>query len=118
MADKNYLLSVFNNLVLNAIQAIPDHKRGFVNVNTNNVNNSIMVSVSDNGIGISEEEGYRVFVPNFTTKSSGTGLGLAITKSIVEQYGGSIAFQSKKYEGTTFFVRLPLTNHPPENGAS
>lgn len=107
-ADKNQLLSVFNNLILNAIQSIPEDRIGNVNVITENADGELVISVSDNGIGISGEEGKKVFIPNFTTKSSGTGLGLAISKNIVESFGGTIHFISEKNVGTTFFVRLPV----------
>ncbi|MBA2407662.1 MAG: HAMP domain-containing histidine kinase, partial [Chitinophagales bacterium] len=106
-ADKNQLLSVFNNLILNAIQAIPDDRIGNVKVITQNVDGQIVISVSDNGVGISDEEAKKVFIPNFTTKSSGTGLGLAISKNIIESFGGVIHFSSEKNVGTTFFIELP-----------
>jgi signal transduction histidine kinase len=77
-------------------------------VATENVNGQVVISVSDNGVGINEEEQKRVFLPNFTTKSSGTGLGLAISKNILESFNGTISFQSAKDSGTTFFVTLPL----------
>ena len=114
-ADKKQLLSVFNNLVLNAIQSIADGKEGVVNVITENYDGQVVVSVSDNGVGISEDESKRVFTPNFTTKSSGTGLGLAISKNIVESFGGNISFISEKNIGTTFFVRLPLEENGKRN---
>jgi hypothetical protein len=63
--------------------------------------------VSDNGIGISEENTTKVFEPKFTTKSSGMGLGLAMVKNIVETYNGSITFTSHLGEGTTFKVSFP-----------
>jgi len=68
------------------------------------------ISISDNGAGIPELDRERLFEPNFTTKSSGMGLGLAITKSILENYGGEISFQSTAGE-TTFFVDLPLSRN-------
>ncbi|MBK7148723.1 MAG: HAMP domain-containing histidine kinase [Bacteroidetes bacterium] len=107
-ADRNQWISVFNNLIKNGIQSIPEGKKGFVEVKMTKEEGWILVSVSDNGIGILQENADRVFVPNFTTKSSGTGLGLAITKQIVDGAGGSIWFESKPDEGTTFFVRLKL----------
>jgi signal transduction histidine kinase len=66
--------------------------------------------VKDNGEGIPEETRAKIFVPNFTTKTSGTGLGLAMCKSIVEQAGGNIWFNTETNQGTTFFVQLPLLN--------
>jgi len=109
-ADKRQLIRVFNNLILNAIQAIPENEAGEINVITENYDGQIVVSVHDNGVGISEDESQRVFIPNFTTKSSGTGLGLAMSKNIIESFGGNISFTSQKNAGTTFYVRLPLAN--------
>jgi signal transduction histidine kinase len=68
----------------------------------------IVISVGDNGLGISEEVKYNIFAPNFTTKTSGTGLGLAMCKRIVEQSDGEIWFETELGVGTTFFVRLPM----------
>jgi signal transduction histidine kinase len=69
---------------------------------------TIIVKVSDNGEGIPAEMQSKIFIPNFTTKSSGTGLGLAMSKTIVEQAKGSIWFETVEGEGTTFYVELPL----------
>ncbi len=108
--DKNQLLRVFNNLILNSIQAIPDDRNGEVLVKAINSGNNIIISVSDNGIGIDEEKAKKVFVPNFTTKSSGMGLGLAITQNIIELAGGTIHFESVENAGTTFYVTIPVLN--------
>ncbi len=105
-ADKNQLVSVFNNLVKNAIQSIPESRTGFVDVNVKEDDGLILVTVSDNGSGIPQDNYDKVFVPNFTTKSSGTGLGLAISKRIVDGAGGKIWFESAENVGTAFFVRL------------
>ena len=67
--------------------------------------NEVEITVSDNGPGIAEEVREKVFVPNFTTKSTGTGLGLAISKNIVEGAGGTIRFETSD-KGTSFFVTL------------
>lgn len=105
-ADKNQLVSVFNNLVKNAIQSVPEQRKGFVDVNVKEEDGWITVTVSDNGSGIPADNYDKVFVPNFTTKSSGTGLGLAITKQIIDGAGGRIWFESAQNVGTSFFVRL------------
>ncbi len=105
-ADKNQLVSVFNNLVKNSIQSVPEQRKGFVDVNVKEEDGWITVAVSDNGNGIPADNYDKVFVPNFTTKSSGTGLGLAITKQIIDGAGGRIWFESAENVGTTFFVRL------------
>ncbi|MCS6819734.1 MAG: HAMP domain-containing sensor histidine kinase, partial [Chitinophagales bacterium] len=106
-ADRNQLLSVFNNLVKNALQAIPDDRIPDVKIGIEKKHDMIQVVVSDNGVGIPEENYSKVFVPNFTTKSSGTGLGLAIAMQIVEGAGGAIWFESEVDKGTSFFVVLP-----------
>jgi two-component system nitrogen regulation sensor histidine kinase NtrY len=67
------------------------------------------ISVADNGSGIPADLQDRLFEPSFTTKSSGMGLGLAITKRIIENFKGEIWFQSTHDEGTTFFIKLPLS---------
>ncbi|MDB5281265.1 MAG: histidine kinase, partial [Bacteroidota bacterium] len=105
-ADKNQLVSVFNNLVKNAIQSIPENRKGFVDAHIKQEDEWIIVTVSDNGNGIPSGNYEKVFVPNFTTKSSGTGLGLAISKQIVEGAGGKIWFESAENVGTSFFVKL------------
>jgi two-component system nitrogen regulation sensor histidine kinase NtrY len=105
-ADKNQMVSVFNNLVKNAIQSIPEQRKGFVDVNIKEEDGWITIAVSDNGSGIPSDNYDKVFVPNFTTKSSGTGLGLAITKQIIDGTGGRIWFESAENVGTTFYVRM------------
>ena len=66
-----------------------------------------MITVEDNGSGISEDNKAKVFEPKFTTKTSGMGLGLAMVKKIVETYNGSITFTSQQEIGTTFTVAFP-----------
>lgn len=105
-ADKNQLISVFNNLVKNAVQSIPEDKNGYVDVKITLEDGWLLVAVKDNGQGIPKENYNNVFVPNFTTKSSGTGLGLAICKQIIDGSGGTIWFESVEGEGTVFYVRL------------
>ncbi len=108
LADRNQLIRVFNNLILNAVQAIPENKIGLIEIKTWLEDHFIVISFKDNGMGIDEEASQKVFTPSFTTKSSGTGLGLAICKSIIEQSGGKISFTSRIGEGTVFYIRLPL----------
>ncbi|MEM1323906.1 MAG: ATP-binding protein [Bacteroidota bacterium] len=107
-ADKNHLMRVLNNLIKNAIQAIPDDRVGRVQVMLYRKDNQAIIKVSDNGTGIPEDKRDKVFVPNFTTKSSGTGLGLAISKNIIESVNGEIYFETVVNKGTDFFVVLPL----------
>ncbi|MFM2136737.1 MAG: hypothetical protein RL021_2137, partial [Bacteroidota bacterium] len=109
-ADPAQLNRVFSNLLKNAIQAIPTERRGIITVGLTVQRDQVVITVQDNGVGISDDQRPRIFVPNFTTKSGGTGLGLAMVKNIVEQSGGGVAFESVPGEGTVFTVRLPLTD--------
>jgi nitrogen fixation/metabolism regulation signal transduction histidine kinase len=104
--DKNHLIRVFNNLVINAIQAIPEGTRGKIDVAVREYKNRIFIRVSDNGVGISESGKEKIFVPNFTTKSTGTGLGLAMVKNIVSSSGGNVFFWSKEGKGASFYIEL------------
>ena len=108
IADKEQLLRVFNNLIKNAIQAIPEDKEGLIVLGIKRTQTSFIASVSDNGNGIPEELHDKIFIPNFTTKTSGMGLGLAIVKSIVDSSGGTIWFETKEDEGSVFYVELPI----------
>lgn len=109
-ADKDLLLRVFNNLIKNATQAVRRQdefdKKGTVTLALEESADNYIVAIKDNGAGISDEVKEKLFVPYFTTKSTGTGLGLAMSKQIIENHGGSIWFDSKVGEGTTFFVSL------------
>ncbi|KJD31285.1 histidine kinase [Tamlana nanhaiensis] len=105
--DRTQLIRVVTNLVKNAIQAIPDAKSGKILVNVNQDYENVIITIADNGTGISEENIDKVFEPKFTTKTSGMGLGLAMVKNIVETYKGSISFTTEKNIGTTFKVIFP-----------
>jgi len=107
-ADPNQVLRVFNNLIKNAIQAIPDERQGMVNIKLSVVDGACQISFRDNGTGIHSDSQTRIFSPNFTTKTAGMGLGLAMVKNIVDNSGGRIWFETNPGEGTTFFVVLPL----------
>ena len=109
LGDKNHLIRVFNNLVINAIQAIPSDREGKIHVSLLRQNNLAVIKISDNGGGIPPEIVERVFEPNFTTKTSGSGLGLAICKKIIEAHDGNIRFETRENEGTDFFVEMPIT---------
>jgi len=108
--DRTQLIRVITNLLKNSIHAI-DQKHPIsprIEVNVYSENNFAVITVMDNGIGVSEENKGKVFEPKFTTKTSGMGLGLAMVKKIVETYGGSIALDSSEGEGTTFKVKFPM----------
>lgn len=105
--DNEQMIRVFNNLIKNAIQAIPDEREGEININLDEVSDHFEILIEDNGIGISNELLEKIFVPNFTTKSTGAGLGLAMVKQLIEGHGGSISFTTEVEKGTVFKVVLP-----------
>lgn len=110
LADKEQLTQVFNNLIKNAIQSIPEGKTGEVFINIEAIDNEVIISIKDDGTGIPMDIQEKMFGPNFTTKSSGMGLGLAIIKNILDNNNGKISFDTKINEGTTFYIKFPIAN--------
>lgn len=109
--DRTQLIRVITNLVKNAIQAIPEEQTGkSVVVAIRRTDDWVKICVSDNGTGIAPQDAPRIFEPKFTTKSSGMGLGLGIIKNIIENYKGTITFETEVGKGTTFTVSLPLVH--------
>ncbi len=106
-ADKEQILRVFNNLIKNGIQAIPDDRKGKITLGLIRDGARWVASVQDNGTGIPEDLEEKIFVPNFTTKSAGMGLGLAMVKNIIETVNGKIWFRTEHGIGTTFYVSFP-----------
>jgi nitrogen fixation/metabolism regulation signal transduction histidine kinase len=106
--DAKQIVRVYNNLLKNAIQAIPDDRMGVIDIKIYQENNNVITTIKDNGKGIPTEMWEQIFTPNFTTKSSGMGLGLAIVKNIVVNSGGEIYFSTELNIGTTFYVKFPL----------
>lgn len=114
--DPDRLLQVFNNIMSNAIQAMPQGgklkiKSGFVVETAGEEGVSqelIVISFEDTGSGIGPAHLAKIFEPLFTTKARGTGLGLAISRNIVEKHGGQILVASQIGKGTSFTVKLPL----------
>ncbi len=104
--DKTQLIRVITNLVKNAIQATENQENPIIEVKVSSEEKNLIISVSDNGKGISEDLKELIFEPKFTTKTSGMGLGLAMIKSIIEAYDGSISFSSEEGIGTVFKVVL------------
>lgn len=108
LGNAHLLQQVFTNLVLNAINAMPEG--GTLTITTRvESNDQVEIRVTDTGCGIPQENLERMFVPFFTTRAvgQGTGLGLAISYSIIKQHGGSIEVSSQVRHGTTFIIRLP-----------
>jgi PAS domain S-box-containing protein len=107
-ADRDQLIQVLINLVMNSIHAMPEGGR--LKLSLARESSHVCLSVSDTGQGIPEEIRSKVFDPFFTTKDfgKGTGLGLTVVKGIIEEHGGTIAVESAVDKGTTFWIRLPL----------
>jgi len=108
-ADKVQVNRLFTNLIKNAVEASEDNS-GIIEINIHQYTQggNVVVAITDKGTGIPPEMREKIFVPNFTTKSSGTGLGLAICHGIVEKANGHIWFETEPGKGTTFYVSLPL----------
>lgn len=104
------------NLVLNALQAMPEG--GKINISTKILEHEIMIRVQDNGPGIAREDQERIFNPFVTTRDSGTGLGLAITQRIVHGHEGHIELHSQPGEGASFTIYLPLATKDAETKLS
>jgi two-component system, NtrC family, nitrogen regulation sensor histidine kinase NtrY len=115
-ADAELLHRAISNLVLNAMEAMP--QGGTLTLRTRNENGKVIIEVADTGLGMTAEECERVFTPYYTNKQNGTGLGLAIVQSVVSDHGGRIHVQSEPGRGTTFVIELQrelardVTRHP------
>ncbi|HEY0946414.1 MAG TPA: ATP-binding protein [Opitutaceae bacterium] len=124
--NRSQMLQVFQNLIINALQAMPDQSKGELWLRCHNVElaedelpplaagDYVQMDVQDNGSGIPPELLEKIFEPFFTTKKQGTGLGLATVLSIVRKHGGQIGVDSTVGTGTTFTVFLPRAERPVE----
>ena len=104
--DAEVLRSVFNNLFINAVQAM-EKNGGSLNIVISPDDRFVKIEIIDTGEGIPPENLDKIFEPYFSTKETGTGLGLAIVKKIVDDHSGTISAESDLNEGTKFTVRLP-----------
>lgn len=109
-ADAAMLRQAVENLVLNAMDAMP--AGGVLMLRTTHKDGTVLLEVSDTGAGLAPEESERVFTPYYTTKQHGTGLGLAIVQAVVSDHGGRISIESESGVGTSFHIELP--SHPPK----
>jgi len=105
--NENRVQQVFFNLILNARDAMP--RGGWLTLTTSADGDTVVVEVSDTGVGIKREDVKRIYDPFFTTKGigRGTGLGLSVSYGIVQEHGGAIFVDSVPGQGTTFQVALP-----------
>ncbi len=110
MTDPNQLQQVFLNLLNNAIYALKDKNSGEIRIHCSREDESILITVADNGCGISPENLEKIFLPFFTTKpvGQGTGLGMSTVYGIVDGLGGKITVESELNVGTVFTIRLPI----------
>jgi nitrogen fixation/metabolism regulation signal transduction histidine kinase len=106
-ADRDQLSGVFSNLLKNAFQSVPGERRPRIEIFLRREGGRIITEIADNGSGIPEDQKDKIFIPNFTTKSSGMGLGLAIARNVVEEAQGTIWFSTHYGHGSSFFVSLP-----------
>ena len=105
-ADADQLWEALLNLIRNAVDAMP--AGGNLTVSANRSGAEALVSISDNGRGMTEEEARNLFVPFFTTKGDGTGLGLAYAQQVISEHGGKIDCSTARGKGSTFSIQLPL----------
>lgn len=108
--DAIYLSRIITNIVKNGIQASTSTQNKKVEVSLIDNDSDFIISIKDNGNGIPENIKERIFEKNFTTKSTGMGLGLTIVKSIIENYGGTLTFETQENIGTTFFILFKKNN--------
>lgn len=108
-ADPDLLHRAFQNLVLNALDAMP--AGGTITLRTTDSEETVCIEVADTGKGLTPEECSRLFTPYYTTKHLGTGLGLAIVQSVVSDHHGTISVSSEEGRGATFRIELPKRQH-------
>ncbi len=108
LADETQLKQVFSNIIVNAVQAMPEG--GKLTITGINKDKFIEASITDTGEGIEKEILDKIFEALFSTKEQGTGLGLTVCQSIVERHNGSIEVESEVGKGTKFSIKLPVTN--------
>jgi signal transduction histidine kinase len=106
--DPSMMRRAFTNLILNAIQAMPEG--GELGIAISGTAQHMIVAFKDTGVGIPAENMGKLFSTFFTTKARGQGLGLAVCKRLVEAHGGTISVESQPGEGSTFTVKLPFKN--------
>ncbi|MGA0845545.1 MAG: sensor histidine kinase [Luteolibacter sp.] len=111
MIDPGQFQQVFYNLLRNAYQALPA-QGGRIKIGTEASAYEYVITIEDNGIGISPEHMGAVFEPYRTTKSSGSGLGLLIVRRIIREHGGEISLESEEGEGTSVVIHLPRGERP------
>lgn len=105
--DKQYLNRIITNITKNAFQSIPHTRKAKVKVDIILIESFVHITIQDNGDGIPVEAQDSIFVPKFTTKNSGMGIGLPMVKKIIDDYDGTIRFETEVAVGTTFYILIP-----------
>ncbi|WP_282629602.1 sensor histidine kinase [Empedobacter sedimenti] len=105
--DKQYLNRIITNITKNAFQSIPKSRKAKVKVDVLLTGDFLHLTIQDNGDGIPVEAQDSIFIPKFTTKNSGMGIGLPMVKKIIDDYDGTIRFESEISVGTTFYILIP-----------
>jgi signal transduction histidine kinase len=113
--DAELMHRALSNLVLNAMDAMPDG--GTLTIGAERNGNNIRVTITDTGKGMTTEECERLFTPYYTTKQKGTGLGLAIVQSVIADHHGTIGVESRPGSGTSFVIDLPASDVRSEERA-
>ncbi|MCW3996917.1 MAG: PAS domain S-box protein [Candidatus Bathyarchaeota archaeon] len=104
--DPAYLRRALSNLIINAVQAMPNG--GKLMISAQQISDKMLIGIADTGVGIPEEVKSKVFSPLFTTKAKGQGLGLAVVKHLLDGLNGKISFESQEGKGTKFTIELPV----------
>ena len=115
MVDESSIRGALMNLILNAIEAMPDG--GALSIACGRIDQSLRLEIADTGLGIDEEKAKKIFEPFYTTKAQGLGLGMPYAKRVIEQHGGTIALHSKLGEGTTISITLPAAQKEVANAS-
>lgn len=109
--DKDQALRVFNNILKNAVQALDEKTEPKIEIEMKESEDSVIISIKDNGIGINDNLKQKLFTPNFTTKNTGSGLGLAMVKNIMQGFDGKVWFDSEINNGTIFYLEFLKHKH-------
>jgi two-component system sensor histidine kinase HydH len=104
--DSELLTQVFLNLILNAIQILPDG--GKIQIRTHDINQNIVIEIADNGPGIAIADFQHLFDPFFTKREGGVGLGLTVTQQIVQAHHGKLSASLSEWQGACFTIVLPI----------
>jgi len=108
LLDEGRLIEAFSNIILNALDAMPEGGRVTITSYVDFQNNDLVVSFLDTGIGISQDDLNKIFNPFFTTKKDGIGLGLCLALQVINDHKGKINIESNVDQGTEVIVRLPI----------